>query len=177
FTFRMYNSGLSHFSPAPKMRIQGSGLQEQELTCDAGIPNATYCEKEITVTMPPEGAHWITATADPDFEIEEIIEDNNSRTLNYVVDGPATTVSCAGTWTLQGTNGTTYDTSAQGSVENNCSVRFAGNTPTGCWRTSGHNGLKAHWILGDDGCPNRVEVDDPATSNPIDFEFNVSIAP
>ena len=172
FTFRMYNSGEE--VSAPKMKIEGSGGIDEEFTCHEGIENADYCERTLQVDATTAGPQWITATADPDNDISESSEGNNSRTLNYVVEDATQNIICQGTWHLAGINGTTFDTSSQGSVIAPCSVYFAQNTPSGCWKTNGADGLQTEWFLdGGASCPTRAKVTNPNTGE--EWQFSVSI--
>ncbi len=177
-TARMRNLGADIVSNEPgiALGLTGPGLPLTDYPCPGTMLQGDICEHSVTLTVASPGAYTLVAIGDVNQEIPEPDENNNSRALHFTVDGPQGGLTCQGLWTLTGTAGTAFSTTAPGSVTDDCDVRFGQNSPWGgCYRTRGDGGLEAVWHKPFGApCPTSVTVTDPFPPHEI-WSFTVSI--
>ena len=175
FTVRLQNRGPVEAPANARIRFEHRG-QTQSLVCGAPLPPyGGSCERTFSATA-AVGLHTATVTADPMNEIPEVFETNNQRSLNYAVSDGSGSVTCQGTWHLEGVDHA-FSSSGPGSVVDNCHVYWGQNAPSDpniCWETTGADLWTAVWLDADaDGCPDYAT----ATDGGATYEYTVTIAP
>ncbi|MEM1207081.1 MAG: CARDB domain-containing protein [Acidobacteriota bacterium] len=157
FTITVRNDGADTEGPVT-LRILRDSIPVATLETPTAIAGGSSSTVPHTWPNVDAGNHQLRVLIDPFDTIDELSEDDNSRSLNFTVEGPQSQVTCQGLWVLEHVV-TDEVQSSIGSLTDGCDVRWGNNHPTQpCLKTTGQNDMWAIWALGDDGCPISVSV-------------------